>query len=472
MKGVVDNSLKQPFVFKNKGEKEFVEIGGVVTVGDFLKKSNNQIFHFIDDDEKKALKTPVDDLIFRCYQDESYFVDTGNYVGKISWPIHNNKKIELDIGSRFSDIFLQRMMNFANDIYLDDLDDGSLSSANNTAQFILYYLFIQSLEKAYLLGLPKSYESVNYHQSTVKGKVDVNQFIRKDMPFKGKVSSVSRERQEVPEVVDILYRAVSIVIEQYSGLESRVKHIFPHLKQSRSNHFVSSAMIQKAKSSKALQNPMFYPYRKVLDFAEMIIRQQSIQDKNDSNEQGVGFLINVAELFEIYITKLLQKEFPDWSVSSPKLKVYHDQFFSRYIIPDIVMEKLGDEPRDVLVFDTKYKRMNYRGRTNSGMGDVDRTDFFQIHTYMSHYLPTHNVLAAGLLYPLSSAYDAVKCHSPSALGRNETQFVIDGVDVSGFEDSASKANSISNLASKEKEFIGRVEQLIKYNDQTKLICTP
>ena len=38
--------------------------------------------------------------------------------------------------------------------------------------------------------------------------------------------------------------------------------------------------------------------------------------------------------------------------------------------------------KDVIVFDTKYKKMQMRDRYKNG-GDVDRNDFFQINTYMS-----------------------------------------------------------------------------------------
>ena len=55
-------------------------------------------------------------------------------------------------------------------------------------------------------------------------------------------------------------------------------------------------------------------------------------------------------------------------------------FYARNIIPDIVMTK-GD---DVMVFDTKYKKMLMRG-TKENIWDVDRNDFFQINTYMSYY---------------------------------------------------------------------------------------
>mgnify|MGYP000644191206 CR=1 FL=1 len=492
-----DNQQATQGVCKNKGSdlRSIKKASIDVRLGHYLECSGSSVFSFFHDEDKRSVKQDVDALVVKISsaekkgrliaklakvsseekkeklvaklaevssekEKEELVAETGNYIGQFCWETYPGKSVDIEITSRFSNTFLQRMMNFANDIYLDELDDNVQAPTNNTALFVLYYLFIQSLEKAYLLGLPKSYETISYHEATIKGKVDINQFIRKDIPFKGKVSSASRERREVQEVVDVLYRAVSLVVEQYSGLKSRVKYILPHLKQLKSSSFVSPATVQKAKFSKALQNPMFYPYRKVLNFADMIIRQQSLHDKSDSNRQGVSFLINVAELFEIYITKLLQKEFPDWSVSSPKLEVYKQPlFFSRKIIPDIVMEK----PGKVLVFDTKYKRMDYLGRSNVGMGDVDRTDFFQIHTYMSYYLPTHDVLAAGLLYPLTGEFDAEKCHSSSALGRVETQFVIDGVDVSDMENnekSTSAGSSMETLISKEKEFIDRVGCMI------------
>ncbi len=69
--------------------------------------------------------------------------------------------------------------------------------------------------------------------------------------------------------------------------------------------------INKALKSKALQNPIFAPYKKVLEYARFIINGNNIEEKNDGKQETFGFIINVAELFEIYITKLLQKEFSD-----------------------------------------------------------------------------------------------------------------------------------------------------------------
>ncbi len=465
---VKDNTQDQSIGnLKNLELRNHATTGILVTLKKFTEKPQYQFFSFIDDKEKRALKSSLEDLVFNCHgNDEKYFVDTGNYIGKIQWPV-GKQYLDLEIGSRFSSIFLRRMINFANDIYWDDFEDtNSEEGEKGLAEFILHYMFIQALEKAYLLGLPRSYQSVKYHTSSVKGKIDINQFIRKDIPFKGKVSSVSREQLDIPEIVDVLYKAVSIATKSQSkALKSRVNHIFPHLKQARSSHYVSSQTIFKAKTSKALDNPIFSSYKRVLNLAEMVINQQGLREHEDASEQGFGFLINVAELFEVYVTKLLQKEFPDWDISSPHLEVYKDTFFKRKIIPDIVMRS-GDS---VIVFDTKYKRMKFRG-TSEGVWDVDRNDFFQIHTYMSYYQSEHKVLAAGLLYPLSAKYEKEYCISSQGLGDSNTLFIIDGIELFELEVKVKDADTVKtkdadtlmrNLIQKEEDFINRVAEMIK-----------
>ena len=163
-------------------------------------------------------------------------------------------------------------------------------------------------------------------------------------------------------------------------------------------------------------------------------------------------MINVAELFEIYVSKLLQRNFPDWSISSPKIPLYETNFYSRKIIPDIVMEK--DDA--VIVFDTKYKRMRFQGKNTNGLGDVDRNDFFQINTYMSYYQKQQkNLLGGGLLYPLSETFKATESHSEYWLSTKniKTWFVIDGIEVN---DSKMK---IDTLIENEKAFINRIKEL-------------
>jgi 5-methylcytosine-specific restriction endonuclease McrBC regulatory subunit McrC len=409
------------------------------------KYPNNTFFSFFKDEEKKASKNSDDLIISIRKEEEAYTVQAGNYVGKIVWD-----GLEIDIRSRFSDQFLQRMLNFANDVFLDDI---SVFSANETknldfSKYVIYYLFIQNLEKAFLLGLPKAYKSINHHEMKLKGKIDINRFIKSDIPFQGKISSTSREQIEIQEIIDTLYKAVKIIDKNGKNFTKNISHIRTHLKQYKSNSYVSSDTISKALKSRALQNPIFSSYKKVFEYARFIINGSNLEEKKDGKNQTYGFLVNVAELFEIYITKLLQKEFPEWYVESPKIELYPNQFFARKIIPDIVMSR----GKDIMVFDTKYKRMHMEGRNKYGAGDVDRNDFFQINTYMSYYQnhsDKYNIVVGGLLYPIEKdmGENQYICHSGSWFDNLTTSFIVDGVDLT----------SVDNLIDQELKFINRIK---------------
>jgi len=429
--------------FHDKKDKKVIGEQLEIKLSDYQneKYPNNTFFSFCKDEDKRDKKNE-DDLIISIKKDEeNYLAQTGNYVGKFIW-----NGLEIDIKSRFSNIFLERMLNFVNDIYLDDVSaTGKETKDLDISKFIIYYMFIQNLEKAFLLGLPKAYRSIKHHDMKLKGKIDINRFIKHDIPFQGKISSINREQKEIQEVIDVLFKAVKI-IDKNNFTTKNILDIKTHLKQNRSNNYVSNSTINKAINSKALQNPIFLPYKKVLEYARFIIDGDNIEQNIRGKKETYGFLINVAELFEIYITKLLQKEFPKWHIDSPKIELYSHQFYARKIIPDITMIK----DNKALVFDTKYKRMKFNGRNQYGAGDVDRNDFFQINTYMSYYdKQGYQVIAGGLLYPMEVSFDESKCYSNNWFDNEETKFIVDGIDLS-------ELNEANEMVDVEKEFITRI----------------
>ncbi len=436
-----------------------------ITFGQYIQ-NKNELFQLSDKEPNN------EDLIFALsyYKDSKnnpiYSAQTGNYIGKFKY---NNTTI--DIRSRFSDTFLKRMLNFANDVFLDDVDiSGQINNKSDLdySKFIIYYMFIQKLEKAFLLGLPKAYTTINHHDMKVKGKIDINRFIKYDIPFKGKISSSSREQKEIQEIIDVLYKAIIIIDKESkknSGISTKnIAHIKTHLKQHKSNKFVSNETITKAIKSKALNNPIFAPYKKVLEYAMFIIKASNLEEKKDAKEKTFGFLVNVADLFEIYLVKLLGYRMPDWEVKHDReneLTVYDKQFYSRHMYPDIVMKK----DNTVMVFDAKYKRMTFRGKDNHGAGDLDRNDFFQINTYMTYYDKQDGleVIAGGLLYPIEKEFNCrfnnekLKTHSDNWFGNDKTQFIVDGIDLS-------KDNlTMEDILKSEDTFIERIKCLSNNN---------
>ena len=417
-------------------EKEFS-----LTLSDYIAKGG-KFLSFLPDSQGKD-----DELIISIrMQDDGLYVQTGNFIGSFS---HNG--IDIEIHSRFSNKFLERMLNFANDIYIDDVSLGkSIDAKENLSKIVIYYLFIQALERAFLLGLPKEYKGKNYHEAKVMGKVDMAKFIKKDVPFAGKISSTNRERQDISDIVLVLHKALKIVQKESKELIKPAINTLSYLNEIREPRLVTPNVIYNALNSKAQHNPIYAPYKKVLEYAKLIIENEDAGTKSNG-KQNLGFLVDVAELFEIYMRKLLQKEFKDWSVTSPKIELYKDKFFARKIIPDIVMSN-GDK---VLVLDTKYKRMSMLGKDQYGLGDVDRNDFFQINTYMSYYQNQgRNVIAGGLLYPMNK-FSIDRCHSHSWFENLNTKFIVDGIELTNLNEP-----SIDEIKIKENEFISRIKEYI------------
>jgi len=458
----VDNFISENFIFENKVKiindnyyfkyskaNDIQDIN--ITFGDYKKNSNNQVFNFSDNEgnEKDLV------LSISSYQKENrtfYFCRTGNYIGTFTY---QNRQI--DIQSRLSNTFLKRMLNFTNDVYLDDVDiSGEIAKKENFdySKFIIFYMFVQKIEKAFLLGLPKSYVTIRHHEMKLKGRIDINRFIKHDIPFKGKISSVSREQKESQEIIDVLYRAISIIEKEMPSFLKNILHIKTHLKQYRSKHYVSKNTIQKALRAKALQNPIFSPYKKIIEYAQLIINNRNIKQKKDARNTSKGFLIDVSELFELYLVKLLRWKMPEWNVEhEPEIPLYENQFYSRGIRPDIVLTR----DHQVMVFDAKYKRMMFaKGGGDGGYGDLDRSDFFQIHTYMSYYQNQKDtaLIAGGLLYPMDGEFKDKNCHSDHWLGNEETKFVVDGIDLSSIE------CGITDMMSEEEKNKKRMENIL------------
>jgi hypothetical protein len=100
--------------------------------------------------------------------------------------------------------------------------------------------------------------------------------------------------------------------------------------------------------------------------------------------------------------------------------------------------------------------MKFQGGIGDGKyGDLDRSDFFQIHTYISYYQNNgFNVIAGGLLYPMEEVYNESKCLSQTLFGKgNTTKFIVDGIELL-------KAKSMKSIKCREKRFINRIKALL------------
>jgi len=442
-----ESALGYAFAVKKAGVKHLQQLFSSVYE---LKLGAEQlkqirIFNF----KRRRFFEPYEErLILKLYskekleQEKEYIVQTGLYAGMLFY-----KGCKINITTKYGDAFLKRMLNFVNDIYVDNEQvKAKKDETENQFLFIIAYLFIQSLEKAAVLGLPQQYQKHQERSHKVRGSIDFNDFIKRDIPFQGKLTSTFRERMYVQEIVDVLYLALR-KLERVFGKEihSRLLGLSQLLKQQYSGRFASYETIQKAKAHQTINNPMYSGFKKVLEYAEIILLDKDLMPDNDKQQMATtGFLFDIAELYELYLEKLLSRNFPDWVVSGQEeLRIYHQQFFSRPMFPDLVMKhRLSGK---VVVFDAKFKKMEMQNK------DVDRADLHQIHSYSGYY--RNDLIASGLIYPLSKDINTDKAHSKSIYGNdeNEVKFIIDGIYVS-------ENHSMQELIKNEEAFVGRLKK--------------
>ena len=417
-------------------------------------------------------------------QENEVIITTFGYVGRFSY-----LKVGFNIGYRFGDVVLNRMISKVNDFEIKSLslESNNTKKTKNTDNLvlkILYLNFIFKLEKLSVIGLPKSYLRIEHHDNKLKGQLDINRFIKKDMPFQGKISSTSYEQHYIQEIVDVLYRALSIVeTNMKEFVENRVFQIRNLLNHHANRGCVNERTIENAIYHKSIQNSLYSDFKGILKIARYIINHNSnLSYKKDKFLNGL--ILDVSLLWESYLYKLLKENFEDndWEViHEDKLLVYNDLFYQRHMYPDIVIK--NKRLKKLIVFDAKSKSMNFiEGIGNGKRGDLDRTDFFQIHTYMSYYKNhKYDVIAGGLLYPIKKEFDCrfkdpknckedykeKKAHFDNWFGDINTKFIVDGIDLSYIErntkgvlDEREKEKiRMNNILNAENNFIDRIKQI-------------
>ncbi len=393
-----------------------------------------------DDDEQLILK------LYKTGQGNGtqYFVQTGLFAGVVYY-----QGCEFNISCAYGDVFLNRMLNFLNGIYIDSQPTTATDNPkSNVFLHIIAYLFVQSLEKSAQLGLPKRYQQQTQRSYKVRGSVDINAYLRDDIPFQGKLTTRFREQVYAQEIIDVLFAACE-QLKSVLGTNclKPIFNIYQMLKAEHSRQFVNQNMINTAKNSAVLHNPMFIGFKTVLEYAEIIINNVSLEKSTKGNNETHGYLFDISQLFELYLEKLLAHHFPDWEVCpQEQLQLYLQRFYHRNMYPDIVMKhKFSNK---VIVFDAKFKKMSF------GYQDLDRNDFYQIHTYMQYY--GSDLLFGGLLYPLSAELNSQRSHSEFLFDTlaDTAPFIVDGIEL------GKSSTDIEQIVASEHAFIHRIQKMI------------
>lgn len=366
----------------------------------------------------------------------------GRLIGEAQFEF-NGVEYKIVIKPRFGNLQLFRMLEEVFNIKLTN-SKSSIKKQDDYQYLIkqlIAFLWINLLSKANKHGIPKHNTVKNYKGAVVRGSLNVRKSI---LPLHTEEKIVSRYNEKVIDstIAKILIKAYNILKSEYKlssikvslSAKNAIEQIFT---SNTANNYISQIEYKSIKYS-----DIYKSFKPVVDLSWDIIKKKNFSNKRDSSSDSLSFFIDMAEVWEIYLRSILKKHFSKsgWVLKKDRLQTYQGKDFKRLLIPDIILEK--DD--NVMVWDAKYKRMEF------DYYDFDRADFFQIHTYINYYNQNKNVIAGGLLYPLSKMFNLerqIKNKSETLFSQNATQtkFLVDGIDYTDINEKKIKEEEINFL---------------------------
>ena len=295
---------------------------------------------------------------------------TGNIMGFIGY---GNTKVR--IHSRFAqgldDYFLHYMLQKVLAINLFDLkyhaDEESIFD-------FLIYLFPAFLKRAMRQGLYKEYQTREYNDANIRGRIDVSRHIRQNTPFAGNVAYATREYAYDNHVTQLIRHTIEFIASHpYGGgilkCDDLTQDDVTLIREATPTYSQNSRRKIINQNLRPLSHPYFNEYRHLQRLCVQILRFEEI--KYGRNEDEIyGVLFDGAWLWEEYLNTILK----DCDYLHPQNKVYRGRITlftdgSGYRYPDFYKEGI--------VLDAKYKHY-----ASLNLQNIDGDDLHQVITYM------------------------------------------------------------------------------------------
>jgi len=309
-----------------------------------------------------------------------FSLSTGNLIGCVKSKF-DGYDYTLRISSRFGDEFLKYIIADA-DGFVELPDEGGMESGGY--EWLLVYLWLVKLKKAFRLGLPKAYATRTESLTQVRGRLDpVDYFLNRQ---RARYRCTYREHSYDNDTTRLIARTL-LHLDTHAFLSE--SHVLNQTFQIATQGQPSP--LQDLLAMPPVRNPYYADYNPVIALSKQILKNELLNFGAPS--EASAFFFDVSMLFEYFVRKLLkrvgvrlhEKNRNQWQIPTG---LRHGRTL-RKLIPDLVFDLDGGTH----VFDVKYKSFDF----NYG---VSREDLFQLHTYIGQISNQHTVAGCGFIYPI------------------------------------------------------------------------
>ena len=357
--------------------KRFLEESELENIEDLKALAVPTISKLNNDDNPSLLIFPQDyntwgDKIGEqhIFNIENGHLITGNIMGFVGY---NNTQVK--IASRFTqedghDYFLHYMLQKVLAINLFDL---KFNSAEESIFDFLIYLFPSYLKRAMRQGIYKEYQTHQYNDANIRGRIDVTRHIRRNYPFAGKIAYSTREYATDNHVTQLIRHTIEYISSHRYGkniLHQDQETIdgVKEIREATHSYVQQDRRYVISKNLRSASHPYFLEYRPLQRLCLQILRHEELKYGRDEQEI-YGILFDGAWLWEEYLNTFLHPILlhPRNKTKEGRLWLFQNRAGECY--PDFYNKEQS------IVLDAKYK--GYEAWAN-----VQNPDLYQVIAYM------------------------------------------------------------------------------------------
>ena len=317
---------------------------------------------------------------------------TGNIMGFIG-----KGDTDVFIHSRFDNpthnYLLHYMLQQINSVSIFDLKASS--QKDETQNFILY-LFPQLLKDAVSQGIYKAYHQRDCNNSNIKGRIDINRHIQKNIPFNGKIAYTVREYSMDNLITELIRHCIEYIKKHPIGRhllnnDSEVKAAISLIRSVTPSYNQGDCHKVLMKNQKVMLHPFYHKYRPLQKLCIAILSHKKYTYGNQ-NSKIHGILFDGAWLWEEYLAKIISNSF-NHHTRKKAFKLLKDE--SGKAFQSIIPDYLSKNEDNIIVADAKYIQLNNQSNMNE---ERALSIYYKTIAYMHRFNSNKGLL----FYPIKS----------------------------------------------------------------------
>jgi len=300
-----------------------------------------------------------------------------HYIGEYTYD-----GVDIEIKPRFGNRIVNYLFQYALEIFMPNAE-ASMGPETNLQTLLLPILWVALLKKSITYGrITKNYIKVSVNQKNFRGRLNVKKQIKYNIVDQSKFYCTYNKLTPDTTINRTIRACYNILskdgkFSRYLLSQTDIRMFDEFLESHNVRNTVTLKEIEEIRYTK-----MNFVYHPLMELSKFIIKRHSREIQKEDKVKGQSFFVDMAELWEMYLLKLLQSGLPEYNVYSPNLTGNIELLGNgRQIRPDIIIEKDG---KVVMIIDAKWKSYSELGRMETPNG-VSREDLYQMVTYIHHY---------------------------------------------------------------------------------------